>query len=88
MDIIPIIIAVALVILAIVLTVVGVQIIMVLYEVKRTLSKVNQTLDNVEERVQYFSRPLQQLGGIASGLKTGMRVFEHFVQFLHKDDDK
>jgi len=88
MDILPIVFAVVLVILTVVLTVVGIQIIMVLYEVRKTLNKFNTTLDAAEERIAAITQPLQQLGGVASGLRTGMKVFETFVGWLQRDDDK
>ena len=88
MEILPIIFAVVLVILTIVFSVVGIQFIMVLMEVRRTLKKVNDTLEKVEERVNLVLQPLQSLGGMASGLGTGFKVFEKFVHWLGREKEE
>lgn len=87
MDIVPIVVTVVLVILAIVLTVVGVQVILVLNEVRRTLRKVNQTVDLAEAKINAIVSPLQNLGGMASGLGTGFKMFETFVSWLNRNKD-
>lgn len=87
MEILPIVFSVVLVILAIVLSVVGIQIIMVLIEVRRTLKKFNDTLDSVETKMNAIVQPLQNLGGMASGLGTGFKVFESFVGWLNRNKE-
>jgi len=87
MEVLPIVFSVVLVILAIVLSVVGFQIIMVLIEVKRTLKKVNDTLDMAENKFNAVVQPLQNLGGMASGLNTGFKVFESFVGWLNRNKE-
>lgn len=77
--------SVVLVVLAIVLTVVGIQMFLVLQELKRTLLKVNNTLDTVDLAVTSVVTPLQSLGGMASGLSTGMKVFEAFAGWLQRN---
>lgn len=84
----PIIFAVVVVIITIILSVVGIQMIMVLAEVKRTLKKANQTLDEAEAKFKQIVAPLQSLGGMASGLQTGFKVFETFVGWLTKNKEK
>jgi hypothetical protein len=85
MELLPTIFAVVLIIITIVLTVVGVQLVLVLMELKKTINKVNTAIDNVESRFNSVIVPLQNLGGAASGLRTGMRVFETFVGWLNRD---
>ena len=84
MDYLPYILTAALVILVIVLTVVGVQLFRVLLEVQRTLKKVNDTLDTVDHTVASITQPLHSLGGMASGLTAGFKVFETFVGWLNR----
>lgn len=87
MEVLPIVFSVVLVVLAIVLSVVGIQIVMVLMEVKRTLKKVNDTLDMAESKLNAVVQPLQNLGGMASGLNTGFKVFESFVGWLNRSKE-
>jgi uncharacterized protein YoxC len=81
-ELLPTVLTVVAVILTIILSVVGVQIILVLTEVKRTLHKVNATLDEAEEKINAIVNPLQNLGGLAGGLQTGVKVFESFTNWL------
>lgn len=85
MDFLPIVFAVVLVVVSIVLVAVGVQLMMVLNELKQTLRKVNMTLDTVDQTVSSVVRPLHNLGGMASGLTTGFKVFETFVGWLQRN---
>lgn len=85
MELLPVVLTTVLVILAVVLIVVGVQVILVLVEVKRTLKRVNTTLDMVEHKFESVIKPLQNLGGMASGLQTGFKVFETFVSWLGRE---
>lgn len=85
MDILPIVFSVVLVVLAIVLSVVGIQIILVLMEVRRTLKKANDTLDMAEAKINAVIKPIQNLGGMAAGMNTGMKVFESFINWINRD---
>ncbi|MGD9129442.1 MAG: hypothetical protein PVJ09_03080 [Candidatus Woesebacteria bacterium] len=87
-EILPIVFAVVLVIITIILSIVGIQIILVLIEVKRTLKKVNDTATGIENKFNQIIAPLQNLGGMASGLKTGFSLFESFVQWLNRNKSK
>jgi uncharacterized protein YoxC len=87
MELVPTLFAVALVVLTIVLSVVGVQMVMVLLELKRTLKKVNQAIETADEKISSIVAPLQKISGVASGLGTGMKVFEAFVGWLNKDKE-
>ncbi|HYD35240.1 MAG TPA: hypothetical protein VD999_04190 [Vitreimonas sp.] len=84
----PVIFAIVLIVLTSVLTVVGVQIILVLAEMKKTLEKVNTTLDTAEAKLHAVTQPLQSLGGMASGLSTGFKVFEAFTGWLHRSKER
>ena len=78
----PIVLTSVAIILTIILSVVGIQIILVLAEVKKTLNKVNTTLDEAEAKINALMSPLQNLGGLASGLQTGIKVFESFTGWI------
>lgn len=84
----PIIFAVVIIIITIILSVVGIQMIIVLAELRRTLKKVNTTLDEAENKFNQVLAPIQSLGGMASGLQTGFKVFETFVAWITKNKDK
>lgn len=84
MEVLPVVLTSVLIVLAIILAVVGVQVVLVLHEVQRTLRKVNSTIDLAEARINNIVQPLQNLGGMASGLQTGFKVFEAFVGWLSK----
>jgi len=86
-EIVPIVVTIVLVVLAIVVAVVGVQVVLVLNEVRRTLHKVNQTVDLAEAKITAVVSPLQNLGGMASGLNTGFKMFEAFVGWLNRSKD-
>lgn len=88
MEFLPVLYAVILVVLTVVLTVVGVYLILVLMEARRTLVKINTTLDVAEAKLNAITQPLQRLGGVASGLTTGMKVFETFVGWLQRTKDR
>lgn len=87
MDILPIVFSVIVIILTIVLSVVGVQLVLVLLEVRKTLKKLNGVLDTAEQKINAVVSPLQNLGGMASGLQTGFKVFESFVGWLNRNKD-
>ncbi len=87
MELIPTVFTIALVALTIVLSVVGVQMVLVLLELKKTLKKVNEALETADEKITAIIAPLQKISGVASGLGTGMKVFEAFVGWLNKDKD-
>ncbi len=88
MEFLPVLYAVILVVLTVVLTVVGVYLVLVLMEARRTLLKVNTTLDVAEAKLNAITQPLQRLGGMATGLTTGMKVFETFVTWLQRTKDR
>lgn len=84
MESVSIVFVVLLIVLTVVLCVVGVYLVLVLMEVRRTLHKVNTTLDTAESRLIAITQPLQHLGGMTTGLATGMKVFETFVTWLNR----
>jgi uncharacterized protein YoxC len=87
MDILAIVFTVIVIILTIILSVVGVQLVLVLHEVRKTLTKMNGVLDTTEHKINALISPLQNLGGMASGLQTGFKVFESFVGWLHRNKE-
>lgn len=88
-EFLPVLFAIVLVILTIVLVAVGVYLILVLKSFHQALEKINSVFDETEEKIKALTEPLQNLAGIAAGVKTGVKVFEGFVGFLNKkkDDD-
>lgn len=83
MDPLAIVLTVVAAILSVVLLVVGVQMILVLQEVRRSLRNFNHMTEVIEEGVTRTLAPFQQLGGLGSGLRTGMRLLDTFSNFLH-----
>lgn len=70
-------------ILSVVLLVVGVQAILVLQEVRRSLRNFNRMTEVIEESVTRTLAPFQQLGGMGSGLRTGLKLLDTFTTFIH-----
>lgn len=87
-EAVPIVLTIVLVVLAIVLAVVGLQVVLVLNEIRKTLKRVNDTLDSVEQRMNAVLTPFQNVGGMAQGLNTGLKVFETFVGWLSRNKDR
>lgn len=83
----PLVIAVTIVaiVLSIILLVVGVQTIMVLQQVRKTLERANQLIESAEASVNRLTSPLQNLGGMMDGLKTGFKMLEMFAHFLKQN---
>lgn len=73
-------------ILTIVLTVVGVHLTMVLVQFRKTMKQLESALFVAEDKVSELALPLKQLGGAASGLHTGLKVFEMFVGWMHRGE--
>lgn len=88
MDPLVIVLTVVAAILSVVLIVVGVQTILVLQEVRRTLVRINAMTEVVETTVTRTLTPLQNMGGMVGGLKTGFRLLETFTNFLHRSTDE
>ena len=72
-------------VLTIVLSVVGVHLALVLIQFRKTMQQLESVLHTTEDKVSELTLPLKQLGGAAVGLQTGMKVFELFVGWLHRD---
>ncbi len=83
-DFLPYLFAVVLVVLSATLVAVGVHLILVLKSFREALDKINTVFDETEEKIKAITEPLQNLSGIAAGVKTGVKVFEGFVNFLNK----
>jgi heme/copper-type cytochrome/quinol oxidase subunit 1 len=83
-QILTIIFSAAIVILTVILAIVGVQLVLVLIQFRRTLRTVNRTMTDLENKINELLEHLQSLGGIATGVKTGVKVFETFVSWLNK----
>jgi ABC-type bacteriocin/lantibiotic exporter with double-glycine peptidase domain len=88
MEIGQIIFLISAVVLTIVLTAVGVYLILTLSELRSTLKKINTVMDGAEHKFAAIIQPLQNLGGIAAGVRTGIQVFETFVQWMNKEKKK
>ncbi len=89
MDPLAIVLTVVAAVLALVLVIVGVQVILVLQEVKQSLRRFNQLTESIESTVARTFAPLQQVGGMVNGMKTGFRLLETFSTFIaEKHHDK
>ncbi len=88
-EFLPVLFAIVLVILTATLVAVGVHLILVLRSFRQALEKINSVFDETEEKIKALTEPLKNLAGIATGVKTGVKVFEGFIGFLNKkkDDD-
>ena len=85
MDYLPIILTVSLLVLTTVLVIVGVLVIQVLLMLKQTLTRVNTTIDIAEMKISTITSPLQNLGGMALSLGTGLKIFETFVGWINRN---
>lgn len=83
MDPLAIVLTVVAAVLSVVLLVVGVQTILVLQEVRRSLRNFNRMTEVIEDSITRTLAPFQQLGGLGSGLRTGMRLLDTFSAFLN-----
>jgi hypothetical protein len=78
-------------ILAVFLIILGVQTFMVLREAQKTFHRVNAMMDVVENTALRALVPLTSMGGFMTGIKSGLRMFETFVNYLKKageEDDE
>jgi hypothetical protein len=88
MDPLVVVLTVVAAILSVVLIVVGVQTILVLQEVKRSLQRFNTMTDIVEKTVTKALSPLQNVGGMMTGFKTGFKLLETFSTFLKRSSQE
>lgn len=88
MDPLVIVLTVVAAILSVVLIVVGVQTILVLQEVKRSLQRFNTMTEVVEKTVNKALSPLQNVGGMMTGFKTGFKLLETFSTFLKRSSQE
>jgi hypothetical protein len=70
------------------LLVLGIQAFLVLRDVRKTLTRVNTLVDVVEHTTLKILLPISSLGGFAQGMKSGLKVFETFVEYLRRHDSK
>lgn len=88
MEITSTVLIVVVIILTLILGIVGIQLVLVLAELRKTLRRVNETLDHAEAKINSVVQPFQNLGGMATGLQTGLKVFEAFVTWLQRNRDE
>ena len=84
-EFVPIALSVVLIIVAVVLLVVGVYLVLVLKEMRKTLTKFNSALDGTQAKFQAFAQPLQNIAASMTSLRTGMKVVDTFMQWLHRE---
>ncbi len=87
MDPLVIVVTVVAVVLSLVLLVVGVQTILVLQQLRKTLERVNHLADIAETSINRTLAPLQNIGGMMDGMKTGFKMLELFGTFLRRQTD-
>lgn len=88
MEITSTVLVVVVILLTLIMGVVGIQLVLVLTELRKTLKRVNATLDHAESKINSVIQPFQNLGGMAMGLQTGLKVFEAFVGWLQRNRDE
>ncbi len=69
-------------ILTTILVIAGIQVILILKNVNHTLSKANQTITLAESFLHNLTNPLQDLRSLGEGVKTGMHVAHHVVNWV------
>jgi uncharacterized protein YoxC len=69
-------------IITIILAIVGVYIILVLRNVNKSLAKLNQTFDVVDSLAHHLTHPLNDIGSLTRGVRTGIEVAEYTVSWL------
>jgi len=84
-QILPIVLTVMLSILTLMMVVVGVLVVQVLLKVRKTVDHMNNTLDLVEDKLVSIVTPLRTIGGMASSMKTGMKIFESFLGWVNRN---
>jgi hypothetical protein len=84
-DILPLILTIMLSVLTIMMVIVGVIAIQVLLKIKKTLEHINSTIDLAEEKLVSLVSPLRSINGMASSLKSTMRVFESFLGWVNRN---
>ena len=75
-------------VLSTILAIAGVQIIMILKNVNHTLTKANNTIDMAESFLHNLTNPLQDLRSLGDGVKTGMHVANHIVNWVQEKHAK
>ena len=75
-------------VVAVCLVILGVQAFLVMREAQKSLKRVNTMLDVVQNTAVRALVPLSNLGGFVAGVKSGMKVFETFVGYLHRVDEE
>lgn len=74
-------------VLAVFLVILGIQAFLVLREAKKSLQRINAIVDVIEHTALRAIVPLSNMGGLVSGVKGGIKMFETFVHFLKKNED-
>ncbi len=69
-------------VLTVLLTIIGFYIVIVLRDFRYTLKRVNAILDQSENILHKFSNPTQNLGGIVSGLREGLKIVDTVTHLL------
>lgn len=87
-EFLPYILTAILVILATIMAAVGIQVLLVLNQVRKTLRRVNMVIDGVDEKYQQLIKPFSDVGSMAAGVKTGLKLAEMFGQWLNQDSSK
>ncbi|HAV15111.1 MAG TPA: hypothetical protein DCX25_02170 [Candidatus Pacebacteria bacterium] len=71
-------------VLAIFLVILGVQAFLTLRDVRATLKRINTIMDVTQNTALRALVPFSNMGGFVTGIKSGLKVFETFVQYLHR----
>jgi hypothetical protein len=75
-------------VLAIFLIILGVQAFLVLREAQKTLKHINDVVEVAQHTAVRALMPLQCMGDVVTGMKSGLKVFETFVHYLKRVGDE
>lgn len=91
MDPLTVLLIVVISVLTVLLVIVFIQISLILKEVLHTLKKVNATVDSVEKVATTISAPLSNIGGMAEGVTSGLKIADTVIDWAkhhHQDEQK
>ena len=69
-------------VLTVLLSIISVQIILILKEVKKSISRANAVMDSVDNTISKLSDPTRSIGGLISGVREGLRLFDSFSHII------
>ncbi|PIY65194.1 hypothetical protein COY91_03200 [Candidatus Shapirobacteria bacterium CG_4_10_14_0_8_um_filter_39_15] len=88
MEITQLILVLVIVLLASVLTVIGVEVFFILKEFRFSVKKMNKILDDAGLISESVAKPIADLSGFISGLKSGAHLMKFISRFTEEEEKK